>query len=43
VIALGGSPTPEAVEAQLASTAHDLGEASLYGSGLVDADAATAP
>jgi serine protease len=43
---LGPNPTPDAIEARLKATAHDLGPAgpdSLYGAGLVDAAAATAP
>jgi serine protease len=43
---LGRRPSPEAVEARLKATARDLGIAgpdNVYGAGLVDAAAATAP
>ncbi|MEA2315991.1 MAG: serine protease, partial [Solirubrobacteraceae bacterium] len=42
---LGATPTPEAVEARLKATAHDLGTPGPdphYGAGLVDATAALA-
>jgi serine protease len=43
---LGRAPTPDEVEARLTSTARhdgDLGDPALYGAGLLDAAAATAP
>jgi serine protease len=43
---LGPKPTPAQIEDQLEGTAHDLGAPgadNLYGAGLIDAAAATAP
>jgi serine protease len=40
---LGPHPTPAAVEARLKATARPLGPPTIYGAGLVDAAAATAP